>query len=205
MTAVDPSAIRDLIETGREFHRRGWVLATSGNFSVKLPGDGLRLLVTRKSVDKGLMSGRDFVVVNGAGEPEKGDACPSAETALHLAIVKSTGACAVLHTHSVFATILSERCAHAGGVEYEGYEMLKALSGIKTHESREWVPVLENSQDYPALATEVETTLSRHPDSHGFLLRAHGLYAWGSSIAEARRHIECLEFLAEVLVRKSPP
>jgi methylthioribulose-1-phosphate dehydratase len=33
------------------------------------------------------------------------------------------------------------------------------------------------------------------------LLKAHGLYTWGADVAEARRHVEILEFLLEVLTR----
>lgn len=197
------SIIDQLVETGRQFHRRGWVLATSGNFSARLPGDPLRLLVTRTGADKGALTESDFVVVDGTGSSDSGSESPSAEIALHLAIVKSTGAEAVLHTHSVSATVLSERHARGGSVTISGYEMLKALSGVRSHEHREFVPVIANSQDYALLAREVESTLRRYPDSHGFLLAAHGLYAWGANIAEARRHVECLEFLAEVLVRTS--
>jgi methylthioribulose-1-phosphate dehydratase len=40
----------------------------------------------------------------------------------------------------------------------------------------------------------------RHP-FHGFLLSGHGLYTWGSSLEEARRHIEIYEFLFEVVHR----
>jgi len=79
--------------------------------------------------------------------------------------------------------------------------MLKGLGGVTSHEHREWLPILENSQDIPALARQVEATLQRHPGAHGFLLRAHGLYTWGCDLVEARRHVEILEFLLEVLGR----
>jgi methylthioribulose-1-phosphate dehydratase len=118
-----------------------------------------------------------------------------------LAIVRVRGARAVLHTHSVWSTILSEAGASAGGVGIAGYEMLKGLAGVKTHEHREWLPIIENSQDMPALALAVEQALRQHPLAHGFLLRGHGLYTWGRDLAEARRHVEILEFLLEVIGR----
>jgi methylthioribulose-1-phosphate dehydratase len=80
--------------------------------------------------------------------------------------------------------------------------MLKGLEGVKTHEHREWLPIFENSQDIPALAVQVEEMLSQNPNAHGFLLRAHGLYTWGNDPAQARRHVEILEFLLEVTGRK---
>jgi methylthioribulose-1-phosphate dehydratase len=81
------------------------------------------------------------------------------------------------------------------------YEMLKGLDGVTTHEHREWLPIFENSQDMAALARTIEAIFQRHPGSHGFLLRRHGLYTWGRDLAEARRHVEILEFLLEVLGR----
>jgi methylthioribulose-1-phosphate dehydratase len=108
---------------------------------------------------------------------------------------------AVLHTHSVWSTVLSGTFASQGGLGLEGYEMLKGLEGVRTHRHREWLPILENSQDILELSQEVSRTLRENPGIHGFLLRGHGLYTWGASLQEAKRHVEILEFLMEVLVR----
>ena len=79
--------------------------------------------------------------------------------------------------------------------------MLKGLQGVTTHEHREWLPILENSQDMEALADRVGDTLKQHQDAHGFLLRRHGLYSWGNDLAQAKRHVEILEFLLEAVGR----
>src|SRR6185295_11175572 len=117
---------------------------------------------------------------------------------LHIAIARRRHADAVLHTHSVWSTLLSDAGAAAGGFAIEGYEMLKGLAGVRTHEHREWIPILENTQDYGALSVAIEATLEKHPRTHGILIRRHGLYAWGRDLAEAKRHVEILEFLFEV-------
>jgi methylthioribulose-1-phosphate dehydratase len=83
----------------------------------------------------------------------------------------------------------------------QGYEMLKGLEGVHTHEHREWVPILENDQDMTRLADNVATTLREHPESHAFMLRRHGLYTWGEDLAQAVRHVEVLEFLFESIGR----
>ena len=127
---------------------------------------------------------------------------PSAETLLHVAIVRSLGAGAVLHTHSVWSTILSDYHIGHGGFFIEGYEMLKGLDGVETHEHREWVPILENSQDMAALAVETRRMLEENPNVHGFLIRRHGMYTWGKDLAEAVRHVEILEFLLESVGRR---
>ena len=127
-----------------------------------------------------------------------GEGRPSDETHLHLTLVKRRGAQAVLHTHSVWSTILSDAFAERGGLKIHGYEMLKGLAGVQTHQHEEWLPVLENSQDIRALAETLEKMLEAQPQMHGFLLRGHGLYTWGRNIQEAHRHVEIFEFLLEV-------
>jgi methylthioribulose-1-phosphate dehydratase len=111
----------------------------------------------------------------------------------------------VLHTHSVWSTILSESWAGGtdGALAIEGYEMLKGLAGVASHDHREVVPIVENDQNIPRLAGRVGETLDRHPDAHAFLLRRHGLYTWGETLADAERHVEILEFLFEVVGRNS--
>ena len=194
----------ELARVGRGFYDRGWVLGTSGNFSAVLSRDPLRLAITSSSVDKGGLTADQILQIDSAGNVLEGHGRSSAETLLHLAVVRLRRAGAVLHTHSVWSNILSHAHAADGGVSIEGYEMLKGLEGVSTHEHREWLPIIENSQDMIGLAVAVERALTQHPDAHGFLLRRHGLYTWGKDIAEARRHIEILEFLLEVRGRTLP-
>jgi methylthioribulose-1-phosphate dehydratase len=161
----------------------------------------LRLVITASGMDKGRLTTDQFVQVDGEGKVVAGEGRPSDETKLHLTIVRERQAMAVLHTHSVCSAALSNLPGAGDGIEIAGYEMLKGLAGVRTHEHREWLPILDNSQDMGALARELEELLRRRPDAHGFLLRGHGLYTWGGSVSEARRHVEILEFLLEVIGR----
>jgi len=190
-----------LIEIGRQFHTRGWALGTSGNFSAVVSDDPLRLAITVSGADKGALGHRDIVEIDSNCQVVSGVGRPSDEAQLHVAVVKDRGAKAVLHTHSVWSTMLSEVCAANGGVSIEGYEMLKGLGGIRTHEHREWIPIIDNSQNMGELSHQVTETLERNPEAHSFLLRRHGLYTWGNDLAEANRHVEILEFLLEVTAR----
>jgi ribulose-5-phosphate 4-epimerase/fuculose-1-phosphate aldolase len=52
-----------------------------------------------------------------------------------------------------------------------------------------------------ALAGALGSALEREPAAHAVLLRRHGLYTWGASIADAVRHVEALEFLFETVGR----
>jgi methylthioribulose-1-phosphate dehydratase len=192
---------RELATVGRGFYERGWVLGTSGNFSAVLAHQPMRLAITSTGLDKGNLKPSHFLEMDEAGRVLSGGGKASAEALLHVAIVKARSAGAVLHTHSVSSTLLSSQRGVEGGLSIEGYEMLKGLEGVKTHQHREWLPIVENSQDMVELAQRVDGVLLENEGTHGFLLRGHGLYTWGANLQEAKRHVEILEFLMEVLVR----
>ena len=195
--------VRDLIEVGRRFYGRNWVLATSGNFSAVISESPLHVCMTRSGAHKGLLTSRDFVTIDDEANPvDRISGRPSAEARLHIEIVKARHAGAVLHTHSVWATMLSDRHSAEAGLAIEGFEMLKGLEGVTTHLHREWVPILENDQDMTRLAEAMARTLKEHPAAHAVLLRGHGLYTWGRTVAEAERHVEALEFLLETVGRR---
>lgn len=193
---------RLLAGVGREFYARGWVLGTSGNLSAVSGTDPLRLTITPSGADKGALTATSLLQIDGEGEVLRGRGRPSDETLLHLSVVRARGAGAVLHTHSVWSTLLSEAYAREGGLILKGFEMLKGLAGVRTHTHREFLPIIENSQDMAALARTLEGTLESHAGAHGVLLRRHGLYTWGKDLAEAKRHVEILEFLLEVAGRE---
>jgi methylthioribulose-1-phosphate dehydratase len=191
-----------LVEIAVGFYARGWVLGTSGNLSAVLTRDPFRLAITPSGADKGALQAKQIILIDDCGRTvEDAVARPSDECPLHVRIAQERNAGAVLHTHSVWSTMLSDLYFADGGLTIEGYEMLKGLAGVKTHEHREWLPILENSQNMPALADRVADTLAQRPDTHALLLRRHGLYTWGSDLTQAKRHVEILEFLLETLGR----
>jgi methylthioribulose-1-phosphate dehydratase len=190
-----------LAEAGRALHARGWALGTAGNFSAVIRRDPLVLAISRSGVDKGELGPDRILAVDGDGRRIEGEGKPSDETVVHLAVVLERSAGAVLHTHSVWNTLLSEAAGDAGRLAIEGFEMLKGLSGVRTHEHVEWVPILENTQDYAQMSADVVGALRKNPSAHGLLLRGHGLYTWGQDLGEARRHVEIFEFLFEVVGR----
>jgi methylthioribulose-1-phosphate dehydratase len=192
----------DLAAIGRRFHARGWALGTSGNFSAVIASRPLRLAITASAVDKRIMRAAHVLRVDEHGTAVgRTGGTPSAETLLHLEIVRHRGAGAVLHTHSVWNTMLSEAHAAQGGFEITGYEMLKGLQGVTSHEYRAWIPIVENDQDLARLAGVLGDTLNRHAAAHAVLLRRHGLYTWGATLADAERQVEVLEFLFETIGR----
>ena len=207
---IETDAVDRLRAVGREFHGRGWSLGTSSNYSVVASRKPLELLITVSGKDKSALGRDDFVRVDTTGRPVDGSGKKSsAETLLHCLLaelIPSVGA--VLHTHSVWSTILSGADLGRGSLRIEGYEMLKGLAGIATHDTIVEVPIFANSQDMALLAEEIRTRFAAadwsdpaRPPFHGFLLARHGLYTWGRDLDEARRHIEIHEFLFEGVAR----
>ena len=185
------AAVEAIAALGRFAASRGWVPATSGNFSCRIDAD--HIAITRSGVDKGNLGAADIAVLAIGAPPPPG---VSAETPLHLARYAADPALgAVVHVHTVAATVLSRVEQHAGTLTLSGFEMHKSLHGITTHESDVVLPIFPNGQDTAALARAVDARLGPNPRIPGYLLAGHGLYAWGATMSDARRHLEGLEFL----------
>jgi methylthioribulose-1-phosphate dehydratase len=194
-----PEAARALADVSRRLDARGWVLGTSGNFSAVVRREPLRMAITPSATLKSELGPDQIVEIDGWGSAQGGAGRPSAEALVHIEIVRARHAGAVLHTHSVWSTVLSDVQAADGGVSIEGYEMLKGLEGVRSHDHREWVPIIENDQDMARLARAVGDLLARHPGAHALLIRRHGLYTWGADLVQALRHVEILEFLVQTV------
>ncbi len=190
LPAAPPGVVEEIAAFGRFAALRGWVPATSGNFSRRI--DAEHVALTRSGIDKGAIGPADVAVL------AIGDPAPpglSAEAPLHLARYRTDPAIgAIFHVHTVASTVLSRMCTDGGAVRSDGFEMHKAI-GASTHDGFVEIPVFHNAQDTAALARAVEARLGRDAAVPGFLLAGHGLYAWGATAADARRHVEGLEFL----------
>lgn len=190
---TDHPTATDLAATVRELAARGLCPATGGNFSVRPRAD--TILITVSGADKAAATERDLIRLRPDGTVDGGSGKPSAETALHLAVYRlAPEVGAVLHVHSVANTVLS-RLTPGDAFTVQGYEMQKAIRGMDTHEQCLALPIVDNSQDMAALAAVVEARWPALRRACGFLVRGHGLYAWGADLAEAKRHLEGWEFL----------
>ncbi|MGS0736516.1 methylthioribulose 1-phosphate dehydratase [Pseudomonas sp. GG8] len=186
---------QEIIDAGRFLYGRGWSPATSSNYSTRLSATTALLTVSGKH--KGQLGQDDVLVTDLSGNSLEPGKKPSAETLLHTQLYRCKPQVgAVLHTHSVNATVLS-RLTAGDRVVFENYELQKAFAGVATHESKVIVPIFENDQDIARLAAKVQPWLDAHPDCPGYLIRGHGLYTWGARMSDALRQIEAFEFLFE--------
>ncbi|HVA29233.1 MAG TPA: methylthioribulose 1-phosphate dehydratase [Candidatus Baltobacteraceae bacterium] len=189
-TTIPDTLAGDLAAIGRFAASRGWVPATSGNFSRRI--DGRTIAITRSGIDKGTIGAADLIAVDLEAPLPPG---VSAETPLHVARYRNDpGVGAIAHVHSVAATVLSRADQARGYVQVDGFEMQKSI-GLTTHESTVRLPIFANDQDTQALARRIEAALGATPPVPGYLLAGHGLYAWGATMDETRRHLDGLEFL----------
>lgn len=182
-----------IIDAGRRLDARGWAMGGAGNYSARL-SDGT-FAVTVSGRHKGHLQPDDIMRVDTNGRSLDGRR-PSAETLAHVAIYRARPAAnAVLHTHSVPAVVLGRLRRMDDHFPLAGYEMLKALPGFDTHEDTASIPVLENDQDMDRLSQKAEQALSADPRAPAFMIREHGIYAWGGTMHEAIGAAEGLEYL----------
>ena len=194
MPGHDPAwceAADDIVAAGRRMDQRGWVPATAGNISRRL--DDGRIAITRSGGHKGFLSRASVIEVGLDGRAMRPDERPSAETLLHCQLYAAFPAVgAVLHGHSVAATVLS-MVEPGRELTFEGYELIKAFEGQTSHAARLGLPLLDNDQDIARLCLAVAPVL---PSTRmGYAIRGHGVYTWGATMEQAFARLEGLEFL----------
>jgi len=191
--------VDQIIQAGRHLHGREWMPAHTGNLSARLGPN--RFLITANGSNKGSLHNDDLVTIDVDGrQVERNNTRPSSESPLHLALYQfypKVGA--VIHTHSVPATILSRMATET--LVLEGYEIVRALDGIDAHNGRVSLPIFSNYQDYHHLAIWFHRYVVRFPENSGLLIMGHGLYTWGATVADAIRQTEALEFMLECELR----
>ena len=197
----DQQKAQELLEAIQFFSQKGWSPATSTNYSLRLETPG-HFLISRSGVDKSRFQASDLIVIDQGGVVQSKSAGPgiksSAETGIHIAIYQRFAEVGcVLHTHSVLGTWLSQKHVKtARELKFKDWEIQKGLAGIETHLSTVLLPLVNNYQDMDLILTEMDSHWSGNP--HGFLIAGHGLYTWGKTVVEAKRHIETFEFLFEL-------
>jgi methylthioribulose-1-phosphate dehydratase len=189
-------AARNIAAISQRLYEKGWSPATSSNYSMRLNADYCAVTVSGK--DKGTLNEADVMVVDLQGEPASVGK-PSAETGLHTQIYRRyPDIGAVLHTHSLASTVLTMHWPEHNELVLKGYELLKALDGVTTHDSELVIPIFDNTQDIDALAIAVDAAMAAGRVHYAYLIRGHGIYTWAKDMATCFRQIEALEVLLAV-------
>lgn len=215
-SALTPEVLaRELASVSRSLYERGWMPGTSGNLSVRLPPppgpDALAsaALITASGRDKGSLTERDMVRIGAdtGTELRPGPLRASAEAAIHASVYRATGAGAVIHVHSPYATAAAIRAAGPGTAPseliLERYELLKGL-GL-ADPARTTVPVFANWPEVSRNASQVFDHLAGRPDAPpGLLIADHGITVWGHDLAQALNRLECFEAVFQLRLLTGP-
>jgi len=202
---IDSKKAEQLVELILWINSRGWSPATSTNYSFKNSESPLTITISQSGIDKSKFDTANLMLIDSDGKPlhDFSHLKSSAETYLHTVLYQENPEVQViLHTHSVYATILSQKYLSEGQLLLENYEVLKGLGDIKTHQVSVPIPIFQNTQDIANLSEEFRTLYRKMPDMQGYLIAGHGLYTWGKSFEIAKRQLEVLEFLLECEWRK---
>ncbi|GAA3229998.1 class II aldolase/adducin family protein [Nonomuraea helvata] len=173
-----------LCEYGRRAVELGLVIGTSGNLSVR---EGELVAVTPSGVALDRLTPEMCPVVDVEGHLVEGELQPSSETPMHLAVYESTDARAIVHTHSVFGTVVATTMTELPPVHYNAL----LLGGT--------VRVAEYATyGTPELAANVRAALEGR---RAALMANHGGVTIGATLEEAFESTRLLEWLCEVYVR----
>jgi L-fuculose-phosphate aldolase len=175
-----------LVTTARRTVAEGLVVGTSGNVSVRV---GDTVLVTPSGVPYDRLTADDVTGVGLDGRQVLGTLVPTSELPMHLAVHRTTGAGAVVHTHAVHATAVSTLVPELPVIHY----MAAALGG----------PV--RVAPYATYGTDelAENMLRALDGRTGCLLQNHGTVTYGTTLDQAYDRTAQLEWMCRVWLTAS--
>ncbi|WP_062984506.1 bifunctional S-methyl-5-thioribose-1-phosphate isomerase/methylthioribulose 1-phosphate dehydratase [Nocardia anaemiae] len=201
---AEGAAIADI---ARELYGRGWMPGTAGNISVRT---GDTAVITGSGLSKGELTGADMVTVrvaDSAPTPNQRRK-PSAETTIHTAVYRTTGAAAVVHIHPPYATAAVTRSGSLDAptiLRITDYELIKGLLAKQpdgTYPTVLDLPVFPNWPEVARIGADIEAYLLENPTAAPVLaIAGHGITTWADNLSQARDRAECLEALCELVVR----
>lgn len=176
---------KELVDYGNRMFQDGLVTLTSGNISVYDPETGL-MAITPSGIPYPETRPEDIVIMKLDGTIVDGQRKPSSENQLHAAVYRARkDARAVVHTHSMFATVL--------GIAGEKVEAVHFL--LPNVCGRKDVPLVP----YVTYGTKelAEEVMGEMKDSPAVLLQNHGMVASGISLNDAYTRASAVETCAE--------
>ncbi len=178
-----------IVKCARWLSERGYfgsVSGSGGNISVKLNADNrMAITPTRRPYQK--MTSDDICVVDYNLKPIEGHLAPSVETKMHVSVYKNrSDVNAVIHTHPVFASILS--------IINQPIPALFDEIAFEIGASVEIIPyAISGSTE---LANNVVDKLGNNCTC--YMLQNHGALSMGKDIDQAWKNAELLEKVAQV-------
>lgn len=200
-----PHNTRELVcELCRQFFQAGWVMGTGGSISIR---HGNRIYMTPSGVQKERILPDELYVLdvenNVLGRPlhKPGFAAPKLSdcSPLFLHAFKQRNAGAVLHSHHINVNLVTSMFEGQSEFRISHQEMIKGLVGYGYFDELR-IPIIENTAWEHELADSLGEAIANNPKSSAVLVRRHGIYVWGATWEQAKRHAECLHYLFEVAI-----
>ncbi len=206
-SAQDHAEMKKLANLVRIMNIQGHNPATSGNYSLRSKTSPNMAMVSESGIDKSKFTEDNFIPVNYNSREMDSEykalgKKSSDETDIHLTIYQVTSANCVLHSHMLDALLFAALFPGEDFAVIKDLELLKAFKGIKTHEVEIKIPMFENTQDIRNLAEEVKPAILSQPNNYGLILKGHGIYIWGDSVEEAKKHLEVFEYIFKYYINK---
>jgi len=202
---IEYHSYRELVcELCRQFFDAGWVTGTGGSISIRY---GNRIYMTPSGVQKERIKPDELYVLDIDGEvlstpsqkpgcrlPKLSDCSP-----LFLHAFQQRNAGAVLHSHAYCCNLVTSMFEGEAEFRISHQEMIKGIKGYGYFDELA-IPIIENTAWEHELADSLGDCIRRNPKACAVLVRRHGMYVWGETWEEAKRHGECLHYLFEVAI-----
>lgn len=200
ISAQDYEEMKKLAFLVRELNSQGHNPATSGNYSLRSKTNLEIALVSESRIDKSKFTENNFLphyyqTRNMHSDYISSGRISSEETDIHLTIYQMTNANCVLHSHLLESLLFADMFQGLPFATISGLELLKGFKGVATHETVINIPCYDNTQDIKSLSEKMKITMLNDSHNYGLLLRGHGLYVWGESVEDAKRHLEVFQYV----------
>ena len=170
-----------IVDASQELVRKGYLMATGGNVSVRLPGqDGFA--ITPSNYDYMKMTAGDICILDFNLTMLEGHLTPSVESAMHAAIYQvRPDVNALIHTHQVYTSALT---------------LVKApIPALFDEQARFLGRSVEIIPYAPSGTGLLKNAVAKHVRNHNnaFMMQNHGALVFGHDMERAIHNVEILE------------
>jgi L-ribulose-5-phosphate 4-epimerase len=175
------SAKDEVVATAQKLTRMGYLMATGGNLSVRIPGQSA-FAITPSNYDYMKMVPEDICVLDFGLTLLEGARKPSVETSMHAAIfLVRPDVNAIVHTHQVYASTLAL--------------LNRSIPAMFDEQARFLGRQVKLIPYAPSGTGMLKNTIARHVRDHNnaYLMKNHGALCFGSDAERAEHNVEILE------------
>jgi methylthioribulose 1-phosphate dehydratase/enolase-phosphatase E1 len=106
---------------------------------------------------------------------------------------------AVLHSHAICTNLITSILEGQSEFTISHQEMIKGIDGHGFFDTLT-IPIIENTAWEHELADSLGEAIAKYPKAPAVLVRRHGMYVWGNTWQQAKRHGECMHYLLDIAI-----